>query len=220
MHEIQKFIIVQLMGSESARYSQLKPPTMEGSKFTYHLKQLIENDLVRYSEKSKRYTLSSDGRMLADRFDTILLEEALQPAIIVLAAVERRQNEWLIAKRHIHPAFNMSGFPHVHVQLGSDLIKQAEQNLQTSVSIISRLEYRGHAYVTQYKDNEPESMVLVHFLRGSYVSGDITNLTDEYTYKWSQDPDWKSSTIIPSSGDLIQLSQKKSMFFAELTYHL
>lgn len=220
MHTTQKFILVQLMGRESAKFSDLKPGAMEGSKFTYHLKQLQDNDLVVYDKDTKNYKLSSDGRMLADRFDADLLDEASQPVIVVLVALKRSQNEWLLAERHIQPAFGKKGFPHVRVVLGTQFVEQSERALLDLTGIKSSLSYKGHAYITQYRNQELESSVLAHLLCGSYLDGEIVNLTDDYTFSWVKNPDWKHDSMIPSNGDMIRLAESDGIFFDELVYYL
>lgn len=219
MHELQKFILVQLITNQSVSFSKLKPVRMESSKLSYHLQKLIERGLV--VKLPEGYQLSPEGKSLAESFELSSLSVLSQPRIVVLAALHDPKNGWLLSKRLTHPSLHMVGFPKLNIPLGSNLEQTASRALHDLCGLRSQLRYCGHGYITQYRGKEQlESQVLFHLLSARGANGQLRNSSDTAELYWDKNPDWQSRNMIPSMPHLIQRLRSNKFFFLEKTYYL
>ena len=218
MHRLQKFILTELITHPRLRFSDLQPLHTEGSKLTYHLRQLQANNYIQ--QKDSYYSLTTKGKSFAEDFELSSLTTQQQPRTVVLVLCKYKQKGWLLSKRLTHPSLHMVGFPKVRVELGKNLLTASQLEFKRVSGLSASLSYAGNAYVTQFNsDNSLESCVHIHLLVASHLEGNLQNNDESAEMFWLKDPDWTSPDIIPSVPDLIEFADS-SQSFTELTYYL
>lgn len=211
-----------LITHPQSKYSELKPRHMEGSKFTYHLQKMINQQLVQKNQDGT-YSLTSKGKLFADRFELDTLTVLEQPRIVCLVACYEPSKGWLLFTRNQQPTIHMAGFAKVDVEFGSMLHDQVSRAFTDLSGLEVALNYRAHGYVTQKTpDGELESRVMIHLYYGENPSGELRLQTDSGTFGWYLDDELTNMpNLIPSTVPLMtKLQQSPSPFFFEETYQL
>src|SRR5690554_7600078 len=98
MHHLQLKILHALTLTDSSRFSQLKPKTIESNLFIYHLKQTMREKLV-VKNADGSYSLSREGKAYADKVSLSSFKLRSQPKIVNLLACTNTQGQWLLYRR-------------------------------------------------------------------------------------------------------------------------
>lgn len=223
MHRIDRHIFTQLLTHEIQRFSDLKPPGVEGNTLTYRLKVLQKDNLVAKTSDGL-YRLTEEGRFFTDRLNFYKFTPRQMPRPVSLIIV-RRNNEWLLHKRFIHPLRDLTGLPHANIKSGESIITSAERRIKEMTGLGVELVYRGGGFLTFYRDGELESFNQVNILEN------INKCEEELrppardivtgTYFWEKSPDFTQPTYIPSLHAIKQyIDGGIYPFFFELTYNL
>ncbi|MEI6296600.1 MAG: NUDIX domain-containing protein [bacterium] len=164
MHEIQKKILKQLTVSEKSRYSAIKPPKIGGNQFAYHLKEVVDQGLVK--KDGIYYSLTSDGERFADGISLKTFVKRAQPKIVTMVIVENNKNEVLFVKREKQPFIGLFSLPYGKLHLGERIQDAAIREISEKTSLsISEVEHCGDAYIAIYEQNEVLTHMLCHVFR-------------------------------------------------------
>lgn len=223
MHRIDRFIFTQLLTHETQKFSQLKPPGIEGNTLTYRLRRLQKEGLVTKTPQGQ-YELTPEGRFFTDRLNFQRFTPRQLPRSISLLVV-RRGDEWLLHRRLIHPLRDLMGLPHSNIRSGESVIATAQQRLEEMTGLRTKFIYRGGGYLTFYRDGKLESFNQVNILENDgEVKGSLRAPSREIvtgTYFWQRNPDFTQDEYIPSLKDINQhLVPGNPPFFTELKYKL
>jgi len=129
-HKHQLSILQKLMYANGLTYSKIKPKSMEGSLFTFHLEQLIKAGFVK--KQNSKYLLTKTGKELAGRMDlgdTIIQTQAKVSVIMACKKKTKGEEKFLLYTRHKSPFYNYQGFPTGKVKRGEDIINAAKREL-------------------------------------------------------------------------------------------
>jgi len=220
MHQLQRHILSRLINLGSCRYRDLKPKEVDGNLFTYHLKQLLEAQLVERSANT--YKLSASGLRYVDRLSLSDLKERIQPKIVSLIAVRNRRGDWLLYKRGRQPFKGMVGFPYGKTHLGETVLEAAKRELWEKTGLEADLTHRGDAYVTVTRDEELVSVMLAHVFAGKNPRGSLKTNSSIGNCFWAKIVKPDAKVFFPGFADIFQLLAKKTKgrFFTELFYQL
>lgn len=128
-HDIQLGILQHLLFHPQSRFSDMKPPSMEGSKFTFHLDMLVHDKLVR-KDADGLYSLTTAGKDEANRHDYDAGRPRTQAKVsAVFCCYKTETREWLFYTRQKQPYMGGLGFPAGKVQLGETYTEAAEREL-------------------------------------------------------------------------------------------
>lgn len=155
LHEIQRSILNKLLFKKEARFSQLKEVEIESDQFNFHLKRLLELELVE-KNKNKKYELTVKGKEYAKRFDTQKAKLEKQAKVGVLIVVEREENEnkeYLIQKRLKQPYYGYHGFITGKVGWGETLNEAAKRELKEESGLIGKLSIKGVKHKIDYSSD-------------------------------------------------------------------
>lgn len=153
LHHIRRSILDMLATTESLRYSELKPKSLDGNVFNYHLKVLIVDKLVKKGEHGD-YSLSQAGRnYIVHRY-----EDSILSTHSIFLIVLKRRSEYLLRRREIQPLIGYAGFIHGEPEIGVDVVHTAKERLcaKTGIKNVS-LSVVGSALITQYRAEELQS---------------------------------------------------------------
>lgn len=220
MHWIEKHVLRELITNPKLRYGQIKPKNIEGSLFLYHLRSLHKADLVQKTN-DKCYELTPKGRLYADKLQIESLNVYEQPRIVVLIACWDDKKGLLLFKRSSQPVIHMTGFPHVNIHMGSQLVTGAQQEFEAISGLSLELKRRGDGYITMYRGSEPESYIFFHLLEGKNPSGTLNESIETGSFEWQKTIDYTDEAIMPSMKELVGLLQSsEDIFFFEQEYKL
>lgn len=217
-HHIQKDILQKLVKSETARYTDLKPKTIDGNIFTYHLQQLIKHKYVEKCEDGA-YKLTSSGKALGINSD-LNHKELLEQAHAILLIAIRQNGNWLLRKRLAQPAYGMIGFVHAEPLLTEKISDTASRILTERTGLTATCTPKGSGYIRILRDGELESFTQFTLLEASDISGDMVQTKPTGENIWLEHPDFSASSMLPSMHDLVTRLDEPGFFFAELEYHI
>lgn len=221
MHRIQQHILQQLILHPCVNYARLKPNEVEGNLFTYHLRQLIQAELV-IKNPTGLYELSPSGQTYADQFSLKTLTPRVQARIVTLLAIQNIHGQWLLYRRLRQPLINMVGFPYGKLHIGETIARAAERELKEKTGLTANLMHRADGYITIFQQNQITSHIMFHLFYGQNPKGKLLGQSKVGQAFWGDVSDIGQSELIPSVPNLIQmLNQNNSNhFFVELEYHI
>ncbi len=213
MHSIQLFILLQLADSDSLRYSDMRPPSMEASQFMYHLKALAKNGLV--DKRDARYQLTAKGKLYVDRFDHQSMRPHDYPRVTIALLYEHENNGWLLVKRTQQPAIGRVGFLLVDVPIDYPvpLATFAAQSFEEATGIHASFVHRADGYIRVNKGEYLEGNMLTHIF---CAHGKDMPKRENSSFTWSSvapETDLFSSTTFVIN----KLSTRDTFFFFEYT---
>ncbi len=217
-HHIQKDILKKLVRHEAARFADLKPPTIEGNIFTYHLQQLIKQKYVEKGEDGK-YHLTSSGKAVGINSD-LSAQEMLEQAHSILLIVVRDGDRWLLRKRLAQPAYGLVGFVHGEPTLRETVCETAERILTLRTGLLGSCAPVGTGYIRIFKNKQMESFTHFTMLEAKNISGEVTQVHRTGENIWYNAPDFSDAAMLPSMADLVKKLDEPGFFFAELEYHI
>lgn len=213
LHHIRRSVLDQLATAESMRYGELKPKDLDGNVFTYHLKGLIVDNLVRKNETGD-YLLTERGRdFIVHRY-----EDALLSAHSIFLIVLKRQSKYLLRRREVQPLIGYAGFLHGEPEAGVDVIQTAKKRLYTKTGMDNiNLSIAGSALISQYRADELQSFSHAIILSGE-TEQDIETEGDATGSNFWDNLD-TAQKLLPSCIDITNMIDNQQTWF-EHTYRL
>lgn len=143
MHDIQKFILKQLSTRANCRYRDIKPSEVEGNLFAYHLKSVLDEDLV--EKVGNIYQLTDKGKKLSIKLTSTNWGVREQPVLATMI-ICRHNNLLVLAKRVRQPLHELYTFPFGKVHFGESLEQAASRECAEKIgSTLAKLKHLGTA---------------------------------------------------------------------------
>ncbi|MFC1720690.1 NUDIX hydrolase [Patescibacteria group bacterium] len=214
MHDLQKHILKKLTLLGKARYRDLKPKSVEGNMFMYHLKKIISSGYI--SKQTGAYVLSAKGKQYVDRVTLKSFDERIQPKIVTLLVLTNKKGEYLIYKRKRQPLINQFGFPYGKIHLEERIQESAGRELKEKVGLTGVLKHRGDIYLHISDEEKLITHMLCHIFVGKNIVGKFIEDSSIGTCSWMSTNDMKQRKLMPGVAQIIKLlSKSKNHFFAE-----
>jgi len=165
IHHIQKYIIDVLMFQEVARFRDLRPPKVDTNLFSYHLKLLIKNDIVK--KTTAGYALSTNGLAYVDRVSVVSKAVRTQPKIITMLVVQNSEGEVLLWRRKRQPYINAWTLPYGKLHTEDESIEAAVQRELSEKLLLAGQDVRhaGDCYIHVTTQGQQLSTTLAHVFR-------------------------------------------------------
>lgn len=223
MHHIQRSILAKLMDEDSVRYAELQPKDIGSNLFTYHLKQLKQENYVMRTGWGT-YKLTSTGKRFVDDLSLETLRPRAQPKIIILLACRDRLGRWLLMKRKVQPLLGQVGFPYGKLHLGEKIHAAAHRELMEKTGLTGKIEHRGDGYITIRENKKAVSEVFFHLFYCMAPSGYLQSEHKAGDVFWSDiEDDFTQPPFMPSMPDLVRVIETdvdtNGRFFLELEYN-
>ncbi len=133
-HDIQKYILKHLLFTKDSRFTDMVPKGMTTDHFNFHVKRLVEENLIVKNEKGT-YELSLKGKEYANRFDTdskeMVFEKQAKTSVLIAAVRIRGDGtkEYLFQKRLKQPFFGVYAFLGGKIKYGESIVDAAKREL-------------------------------------------------------------------------------------------
>jgi len=220
-HHLQRSIVYKLAFTPHARFSELKPETVDNKLFTYHLKKTIQEGLVTKSEDGV-YTLTPEGRRVStgalDKEQTLITERPLSALFLVIR--RKTDGAWLLYRRGTHPLIGKTGFMHCLPSFMSTVTEAAAEQCEAKTGLKGHFTALGGGYIHTFKGTELESYVHFTLLYCEDIQGELAPTDTKAEYFWVSQPNFEANDMIPTTVFLRDLYEAKQPFFIEKTFHI
>lgn len=218
-HPLQREMFKRLTYADILRFSDLRPERTETNLCNYHIKQLIKSKLVHKVEGG--YSLSPQGKALADKLSYKNFRFRVQPKIVTILAIERADGAWLMYERLHQPYIHKLGFPSGKIHYGEQRVRALSRELREKTNIDVHMEFRGNVYIITEEKGTTLSHILGHVFYGQVPNTCTTEHAsrDGKTF-WA---DWRSlnyDEFIPGYKELQELLKTGQRFAEEYTFQL
>lgn len=215
MHEIQTQILKQLTLSEKARYSSIKPPKTGGNQFVYHLKELLNDSMIK--KDGIFYSLTSKGERFADGISLKTFTKRIQPKIVTMIYIKNDAGEIIFCKRSKQPFIEKLCLPYGKIHVGERIEESAEREIFEKTGIkTENIKHRGDIYLAIYKEDEPISHMLCHLFEAQ-LGCPTSKLETNNNYFWELPEKLDFKRCIPGTKEILALLKKeKGHFFKEI----
>lgn len=155
IHPIQANILIVLLFNSQARYTDLNTTKIETDHFNFHIKRLIELELIEKTSSGK-YQLTTIGKEFANRFDeeNAKLERQPKPTVMVICLREcRNKTQVLIQKRLKEPYFGFHGVISGKIRWGETILESAQRELYEETGLKGSLTICAVEHKMDYQDD-------------------------------------------------------------------
>lgn len=215
-HHIQKQILDTLSQAESLRYADINPMKLEGNVFTYHVKQLIIDDLITQNE-DKSYSLTTAGRAYIVHRN----EKAETSAHSIFLVVIRHKNKLLLRKRLVQPMLGYSGFvhgePHAELSIEESVINRVKEKTGMGVNDIR---IHGSGLIRMKVDGETNNFSHAILVSASAINKENFIKNDKTGENFWVEKNQLATTeqLLPSCSDLMELIHSLKSVWYDLSY--
>lgn len=219
MHYIQRQIFSKLRYAEALSYSQMRPEGVESNHFAYHLEQMISDGLVEKIER--KYTLTTQGQVMADRSSHRTVSVRTQPHIVVAPLITNGNGQDLLYKHSFQPYLNLYGPPQGRLDYyDENIAKGAARELKEKTGLSDvPMRHRGIVYVTANKGEARITKMLIHVFSGE-VEGvpELSKPTIKGSSLWGNADKFTVKQCMPGYKQIRKLlNENDELFFEEIT---
>lgn len=216
MHIIQKHIMRKLTVNTCLRYADIQPEGVEGNQFSYHLKTLIKQKLIKRCQGG--YTLTSEGMLYTSSvtFETFMVRSQAKVATLVICKNDR--GEYLTYHRRRQPFIGMYGFPYGKIHMGERVEEAALRELAEKTGISATLTQRAIMYLLVKNDEgEVTAHTMFHIFTGENLKGTVMPETGYGQISWKSEKDLVKVNPMPGVLEVLKLikSKKPGLLFEE-----
>ena len=217
-HHIQKAIIRKLVDSQTARYSDLKPDTIEGNVFTYHLQSLIKQKLV-HKNSDGTYQLTNTGKLVGINNNLKKNDLLEQAHAVIFICVINQSNQWLLRKRLAQPMYGTIGFIHGEPKAGQTIEHTARQILQRRTGLDGTCTFKGSGFIHLHQNEETVAYTNFSLLIANTISGTLIAKDSHGENAWYNQSDITSNpAMLPSMADLAYAIGQSGIFYLDTSY--
>jgi len=213
-HDIQKYILSYLTYHRVARFKELIPPKTPTNLFSYHLKLLQKNDMVRWIDDG--YTLTTLGLAYVDRLNDDGEYAYLQPKMMAMFVIQNSDGGILLQRRHKQPYIDTWTLPNGKLSVDDEsLYSAATSEIHRTLNIYTaNLRHAGDCYIRVTESDAPITLTFAHIF--SFDSDDV-ELTDELT--WVHSRQLHKVELAPAVEQIVARTFFRDPFFFEEFIH-
>lgn len=164
---IQRHILTELTRHEIRRYSELRPPGVEGNLFTYHLNGLLKDGLV--EKTAREYRLSAKGLQFASTLSLKTGRTRKQPKVVTAVIAKNDVGDYLFSRWHRQPNAGLVSFPYGMVHFGESILDMVALELAEKAGLTADINYVGDVYIRGMRGTEVDRHMLVHLFRAQNI---------------------------------------------------
>ena len=217
MHDIQTKILKELLFKPVAKFSDLNVTDMTNDHFTFHIKRLVELELVQKTDSG--YELSVSGKEFANRMDTdaLALERQAKTTVLLVCI---KNNKYLVQQRLKQPYFGFHGFISGKTRWGETVSETAIRELAEETGLAGVPQFIGMRHKMDYS-------VLGELLEDKFFfvtkfvnpTGKLIENYEGGKNIWLTEKDiLKLPNLFPDMAEFLTLYKSKTFFFSEQKY--
>ena len=153
LHTVQAIILRNLLFKTAARFSELNTTELTNDHFTFHVKKLIDDELI-FKDETERYQLTIKGKEFANRLDTdeVVIERQAKIGVLLIAYREETegQRQFLIQQRLKQPFYGFYGFPTGKIRWGETITQTAQRELAEETGLQGDVIFLGIKHKMDY----------------------------------------------------------------------
>lgn len=173
MHWIERHILKALAFSDTKRYKELKPDSVDGNLFQYHAKQLEKQGLI--ERNSTGYKLTSTGKVfVADLSQTKLMNARKTPRAVTMIIAVNKQDQYLLFKWKRQPYRGLISFVFGRQLYGQPVIESAKEQLFFKTGYSAKLNYIGSADII----NRNQDDIIDHLSFSIFEANELKKVTE------------------------------------------
>ncbi len=216
-HSIQLSILKHLLFKPKARFRDLNKSDLTNDHFTFHLKRLIELDLIKKEEIF--YQLTPKGLELAGRLDLKKMEIVRSPKVgvcLFITRINKGKTEILLEERLKDPSKGKAGSHTEKVKFGESIFETTKRCLKEETGLEGEFKYAGAIRVIRIRENYPFVDVLLNYFKVNNPKGKLKEQTKESRNYWVPYKDaLKLKNTYESYKEDLKLLTSKKIFFKE-----
>ena len=220
IHYYQKELIKKLtMSEKSLRFNQLLLEGLESEHMNYHLKSLIDLNLVQ--KENNRYKLTNKGKDYSNLLDDNIEKEEKQPKTSVILTIVRDnkgEQEQLLCKRLRHPYYGKVGRLTGKVRFGETIIDAAKRELYEETGLTTeKISLMGIYRKIRKEENNVIQDVFFYIMKVEKLKGNLITKSNFQENFWinKKDCDKRDDLYDDFSFDLKNWNKKNVLFFKE-----
>lgn len=194
-HPLQKNILLKLIHTPEATFTELLGKERDSNKFAYHLGVLEKNSII--LKKDGRYTLSTEGKHLSSFIEGDTGSKALFPTFNHILVV--RDGDKILAQHRLkEPFYGYWGLISGKINFGLNIEECAKRDIEEETGL--KAEHARFYGVNQSKTFEDNKMIHHHimfYVELSGISGTLRTQTHKGENKWLTIGEFKSKERFP-----------------------
>lgn len=176
LHPVQIGIIHALTFRATARFSELKTQHVSSDRFSFHLKRLLEAQLI--ERHGNQYRLTDIGKSIAGQLGSPGTDTKRNARVGVLIGCVRTnaltgEKEYLLQQRLKHPFFGCYGFMASKIQWGEKVEEAAKRGLKQEQGLTAKLTLVGVKHKMDVAHNELHEDKYFFVFRGDDARGKL-----------------------------------------------
>jgi len=212
-HHIGRSIVAHLQTHKYARFSDMRPKSVDTNLFTYHLKLLAKSGFIEKTDQG--YTLGPKGLIYVDRVSTENMKLRTQPKIITMLLIQNSEGRVLLQKRTKQPYIESWTLPYgkLHIEDESVLSAASRESKEKLDFTPQSLRHVGDCYIVTHQTvNGPtiQSRTLAHITRF-----ETDTIKTSESLKWIKPLNLNSFTLAPAVEQIVARAFFNDTFFFE-----
>ncbi len=223
VHPIQGKILKVLLFQTTARFSDLNPDKIPTDHFSFHLKSLLESELLK-KLPGGQYGLTAKGKEFANRFDTekIIIERQAKLSVAVVPVKKvGKKKYYLIHQRLKQPYFGYYGVVNGKIRWGEKVFETGARELLEETGLkASKMTLVGIFHKSDFSINGDLLEDKYFFrIRVDKFSGKLrANVPEGKNFWFTKDKLLKLSHLFPDLEEFIDHYDQNDLLFDERSY--
>ncbi len=223
IHPVQARILRELLFKQEAGFAELNVLKLPTDHFTFHLKSLVEAQLLEKTPKG--YQLTSAGKEFANRFDTDSREAVYekQAKVSVLPCGVMKEGgvtKYLIQERLKQPFYGYRGFMSGKIRKGDTPLETARREFKEETGLAGDFVFRGVLHKMDYSaENELLEDKYFFVFRVDNPQGELIESFEGGRNLWLPKKEILSlPRLFPSVKEVIEMLSREQMEYLEGKY--
>jgi ADP-ribose pyrophosphatase YjhB (NUDIX family) len=209
-------IFKTLMHFPGSTFSDLWDKEVESNKFTYYLKKLENEDLIK--KEDGKYYLTVKGKSQSTTICGETGKEEKRPAVTLLLVIKNK-DKYILYKRFKEPYYGFCGFPGAKMKRGEEILDAAKRELKEETN----LESEGRIISIQNVQIINDDSLFHHMVQFVVLfkdpKGELIKESREGTYEWATKEEILSQkNLFPDIPNAIKLVEEREFLITEMQF--
>ncbi|MEM6997548.1 MAG: helix-turn-helix domain-containing protein [Patescibacteria group bacterium] len=219
-HNIQAKIIEYLAGHPGSSYADMRPAGVESNAFSYHLKLLMKEGLVKKRDDGK-YRLTAIGGMISHNPKKSITERVKRAYSVMFLMARNDKGQWLVRRRMYPPLFGYVEAVLSHPVDEITVTEQAAVTFKERTGMQGAFRVAGTCFVRVVAGDELLSYKNITVLVADELNGELSKEAISEQCSWMSIEDLnKEEKLAPQMHDVIRLVEQGDLFWEELRYEI